>query len=281
MSAADNAFDLGSAFTLLAHARPESGPAGQRFGKGTGASLEFQEFRDYQAGDDLRHVDWRAYARTETLTTRLYREEIAATVELLLDGSQSMDLTEAKGITSRGLAAFLAGSASAESVFKATMLSDPPLPLPLDALRQANAEHLPFTGTTPLIEAPLAGLLKAGSVRVVISDFLFPHDARSLVQKLAARCSTFIVLQVLDPAEWKPTARGSLRLNDVESGKWRDISFDDRAAEGYQRRLKRLCESLQAEVRRAGGAYLRVLAREDLIDVVYEDLIPTGMVEPR
>ena len=281
MSAADNAFELGSAFTLLAHARPESGPAGQRFGKGTGSSLEFQEFRDYQAGDDLRHVDWRAYARTETLTTRLYREEIAATVELLLDGSKSMDLTAAKGATARGLAAFVAGAASGDSVFQATMAADPPLPLPLDALRQANAEHLPFVGTTPLMEVPLSGMLKSGTVRIVISDFLFPHDARSLVQKLAARCSTFVVLQVLEPSEWQPTARGSLRLNDVENGEWRDISFDDRAAEQYQRRLKRLCESLQAEVRRAGGTYLRVLAREDIVDVVYEDLIPTGMVEPR
>lgn len=281
MSAADNAFELGSAFTLLAHARPESGPAGQRFGKSTGSSLEFQEFRDYQAGDDLRHVDWRAYARTETLTTRLYREEVAATVELLIDGSKSMELTPAKASTVRGLAAFLAGAASGESLFKATMIAEQPMPLPLDALRHADAENLPFNGASPLIDTQLSGLLKAGTVRVVVSDFLFPHDARSLVQKLGARCSTFVVLQVLDPNEWQPSARGSLRLNDVESNEWRDISFDDRAAEGYMRRLKRLCDSLQAEVRRAGGAYLRVLAREDIVDVVYEDLIPTGMVEPR
>ncbi len=281
MSAADNAFELGSAFTLLAHARPESGPAGQRFGKSTGSSLEFQEFRDYQAGDDLRHVDWRAYARTETLTTRLYREEVAATMELLLDGSKSMDLTSAKGMTSRGLAAFIAGAASGESLFKATLLGDQPLPLPIDALRQADAEHLPFDASSPLIQTPLTGLLKAGSVRVVISDFLFPHDARTLVQKLAARCSTFIVIQVLDPSEWKPDARGSLRLNEIETGEWRDISFDDRACEQYRRRLRRLCDSLQSEARRSGGAYLRVLAREDIVDVVYEDLIPTGMVEPR
>lgn len=281
MSAADNPFELGSAFTLLAHARPEAGPAGQRFGKGTGSSLEFQEFRDYQAGDDLRHVDWRAYARTETLTTRLYREEVAATIELILDGSKSMALTSAKANTSRGLASFLAGAASGDSLFKALLASDPPVPLPLDALRNASADHLPLISTSPLDQLPLGGLLRAGSVRVLISDFLYPHDARSLVQKLAARCSTFIVLQVLDADEWQPPQRGSLRLNDVENGAWRDIAFDDRAAELYQKRLRRLCDTLQAEVRRGGGAYVRLIAREDIVDVVYEDLIPTGLVEPR
>ena len=280
MAAADS-FTLGCAFSLLAHARPESGPAGQRFGKGTGSSLEFQEFRDYQAGDDLRHVDWRAYARTETLTTRLYREEIAATVELILDGSSSMDLTTAKGLTSRGLMAFLAGACSGDSMLRSILASNPPAPLPTDALRKAWEKQLPFECSIPLTHLPLAGFLKAGTVRIIISDFLFPHDARSLLQKLGARASTLIVLQVLDPEEWQPTHRGSLRLHDVESGTLRDLAVDDHVTNQYQERLTRLCNSLQAEVRRAGGAYIRVLAKEELEDVVYEDLIPTGLVEPR
>ena len=48
---------LGKIWRLAKPTRPASGPAGNQLGKGTGASLEFQDYREYQAGDDLRHVD--------------------------------------------------------------------------------------------------------------------------------------------------------------------------------------------------------------------------------
>src|SRR5687768_10051569 len=87
---------------------PLRGRAGERLGAGTGASLEFQDYRTYEPGDDLRHVDWAAYARSELLTVRLYREEVAPRIDLAIDVSRSMAITEAKQRAFSELSALLA-----------------------------------------------------------------------------------------------------------------------------------------------------------------------------
>ena len=74
-------------YRLVVPSTALSGGAGDRMGRGTGASLEFTDFRDYVAGDDLRHVDWRAYARTDGLKVRLFRDEVAPHLDLVLDVS--------------------------------------------------------------------------------------------------------------------------------------------------------------------------------------------------
>jgi len=55
-----------------------------------GFSVEFSEYRDYQPGDDLRHLDWRLYARSDRLCIREYEEETNVRAYLALDASGSM-----------------------------------------------------------------------------------------------------------------------------------------------------------------------------------------------
>ena len=55
-----------------------------------GFSLEFSEHRDYVQGDDPRHIDWRAYCRSERLYVRQYEEETNLRAHILLDASASM-----------------------------------------------------------------------------------------------------------------------------------------------------------------------------------------------
>ena len=85
-----------AAFRLAMPRTPIGGRVGERLGAGTGSSLEFQDYRPYAPGDDLRHVDWAAYARSELLAVRLYREEVAPRIDLVLDVSRSMAVTEQK-----------------------------------------------------------------------------------------------------------------------------------------------------------------------------------------
>lgn len=280
MSNSDS-FAYGNAFSLLAAARPQSGPAGQRFGKGSGSSLEFQEFRDYQIGDDLRHVDWRVFARTKTLTTRLYREEISATVELVVDGSRSMAVSEAKASMTRTVAAFLAGAAQGESMLRAVLAADPPTPLAIETLRDGQAKHFPFKGAAHLGQLPLKSFLRPGTVRILISDFLFPFQASELMKRLGAQASTLLVLQILAPEEWNPTNLGALRFTDVESQQTRDLTIDAHGIGRYRQRLQRLCDDLQAETKRAGGHYHRILAGASIQETVLQQLMPAGLVEPR
>jgi len=71
---------------------------GELSGKRTGSSIEYQDRKDYVPGDDVRHIDWRAYARNDKLTIKLYREEICPTVDIIVDTSLSMAVTDAKAI---------------------------------------------------------------------------------------------------------------------------------------------------------------------------------------
>ena len=59
-----------------------------------GQSVEFADYRNYAAGDDLRQLDWNVYARLERLFIKLFVEEEDVTVHVLVDASRSMDFGE-------------------------------------------------------------------------------------------------------------------------------------------------------------------------------------------
>src|SRR5580692_9332876 len=84
-----------AAAARFALAAPRSGPmnrTGSVMGSRAGSSLEFRDYRNYEPGDDLRHIDWNAYARTDQLNVKLFREEVTPHLDLLIDGSKSMAL---------------------------------------------------------------------------------------------------------------------------------------------------------------------------------------------
>ena len=58
-----------------------------------GFSQEFAEYRAYTPGDDLRHVDWNLFARTERCYLKRYRGETNSQLTILLDASNSMEYT--------------------------------------------------------------------------------------------------------------------------------------------------------------------------------------------
>jgi len=56
-----------------------------------GFSVEFVQHREYTPGDDIRHIDWKSYGRSERYTIKQYEQETNFTAHLLLDGSKSME----------------------------------------------------------------------------------------------------------------------------------------------------------------------------------------------
>src|SRR6201997_1605339 len=75
-----------------------------------GFSQEFAEYRAYTPGDDLRHVDWNLYARTERAYLKRYRGETNSQVTILLDASNSMQFRGGKGPSKMDYARFIAAS---------------------------------------------------------------------------------------------------------------------------------------------------------------------------
>ncbi|MEA3247576.1 MAG: DUF58 domain-containing protein, partial [Gemmatimonadota bacterium] len=64
---------------------------GERRSAKRGSSVEFADYRAYTPGDDLRYLDWNAYARLQRLFLKLFLEEEDLHIYALVDSSQSMD----------------------------------------------------------------------------------------------------------------------------------------------------------------------------------------------
>jgi len=245
------------------------GRSGSRRGLGVGSSLEFLDFRDYVPGDDLRHVDWRGYARTNELRIRLHQEEVAPHVDVLLDTSASMASTPAKERAVRALVVALQRWSSREGA-RARVLA-----LGGDV---AAVESLAFTGDAA-VPAPPFVPLRPNGVRVLVADGLWNGDPAPLLRRVMAGSSQFAFVQVLDPAEIDPPAVGAVTLVDVETGERLEAQLDAGAIAAYRERLQRLCDGLRAAVVADGALHVRVTA-DALPTMCARDLLPAGLVEP-
>ena len=261
---------------------PIRGTTGDLLGRGSGSSLEFQEYREYLPGDDVRHLDWAAYARSDALMVRLYREEVSPITEILVDMSRSMEIGgEAKPLITRQLAALFALlSAQCGGRPSLKFLNDR-RPLISGSLEQLEAlPSQPFDGNSNLSEIITDGQLKLKrqSIRVVISDFLFPHDPAPLIRQLAAEASGLWLIQVLTDWEASPTPLGGRRLLDVERGTETDLVIDQVAIESYQQRLKHLQSGLVQNSRRVQGTFVPIIAEHGLMSVCHTELARAGIL---
>jgi uncharacterized protein (DUF58 family) len=260
---------------------PAAGRSGELLGRGTGSSLEFQEYREYVPGDDIRHLDWGAYARSDTLMVRLFREEISPRTEILLDASLSMTAGgEMKPRLARQLAAvfaLLSGRLGGRPSI-VPLEDGPPVPLGLDGL--ARLRTMPFGGRTTLADLlndhrlPL----KRQAVRIVLSDFLFPHDPASLVRRLATDASALWLIQVLSSWEASPTPHGGRRLIDIETADETDLVVDRSAVESYLARLSALQQELLRNCRRAHATFVSLVADRGLPALCRDDLCASGLL---
>ena len=263
-------------YRLGAPARPLAGRAGDRIGRGTGASLEFMDFRDYVPGDDLRHVDWRSYARTEQYKVRLFREEVSPAAEVIADLSPSMAVTEAKERALRDLI-----EAFAHWIARG---GGHPRRLAAGGVRFEDGERVPIGGDAASPVAAATSLLpleplRPRSVRVLVSDFLVEHDSGPDLRRLASGAAELVVVQLLDPWELQPALEGPTALLDCEDGGRLDVDAAPAVLASYRLRLGRLCASVEGAARAAGARFARVTVAPP--ERMFSDhLLPQGLVEP-
>ena len=74
----------------LAHSRSIAGISGLHLSKMRGRGIDFEEFRPYQPGDDIRLIDWRVTARTSRPFTKVFREERERPVIIAVDQTRNM-----------------------------------------------------------------------------------------------------------------------------------------------------------------------------------------------
>jgi uncharacterized protein (DUF58 family) len=268
-------FRLGLAFD------PGKGPAGPRLARALGASLEFQDRRAYAAGDDLRHVDWRALLRTDQLLVRQHREEVLPRLELLVDDSRSMALTPAKAQGTVELAALLACAARGDGFeVRLFRLGEQVERLDLQRFLESGLE-LADAARLQAGVAELGARLVPGSLRLLLSDFLTPHSAAPLVRGLAQRAARLCLVQLLAPEDARPDAAGeALRLVDAESGATLDLARDEPAVARYLERLERLSTELERECVRAGGLFRSLVLDRPVAELARSELAQAGLLVP-
>ena len=120
--------------------------------------------------------------------------------------------------------------------------------------------------------------LKPRSIRIVISDFLFPHDPDTLVKQLASDASTLWIVQVLGAWEADPTPLGGRRLVDNETASEADLLINQASIDEYLERLHRLQRGLVQASRRAEASFVTVQAEAGLEQACRDDLCAAGML---
>jgi uncharacterized protein (DUF58 family) len=249
--------------------------AGDLAGKRTGSSIEYQDRKDYVPGDDPRHVDWRAFARTDRLTVKLYREEISPRVDIVVDTSRSMGSSPEKAGRAAQLAYFfhlLARHAQAMTRVhnlgsRITTVQHP------DELERAEKDRV----ESPLPLLRTAPAMRRGGIKVVISDFLFPLEPRELRGVFRSADSVALV-QLLATFEADPEVGGEWRLQDAETDQFLDIALSRPIVDGYRRRVKILQDELTRQMRMIGGA-LAVVRDRDTWDETMRSMLRSGILE--
>jgi uncharacterized protein (DUF58 family) len=250
-----------------------------------GTGVDVADLREYQFGDDLRHIDWNVTARTDITHVREYVEDREVTAWLLLDASASMDfgpVERRKHLVLTEVAATVAqllsrGGNQVGALFFDTAVREtiPPgqgrnhVLRILARLLAAPRDAAP--GTTDLGAALRAalGILRRRSLLVIVSDFLSAPGWQGLACQLACRHDV-VPIQVVDRREFELPAAGMIYVEDAETG---EVIFVDTDDPGFQRRLRAQADERQAtlvaDLRSAGLDLHTVSTDEDLVRAMF------------
>jgi uncharacterized protein (DUF58 family) len=257
---------LGGRYALQIPQVAASGWTGSRSGRRTGSSIDFQDYREYQPGDDLRFIDWGIYARSDRLTVKLFREEVTPHIDLILDGSRSMNLENtAKARASASLAALLATAAANAQCTQAVWLSGEGFQrLPNDTLAPSAWDRLELNSprTPEQSFEILPPRFRRLGVRVLVSDLLWPGNPLTLLRRLRDGAAALFVIQLLGRDDVNPPEHGNLRAVDCETGEETEIYIDATVAKQYAGNLAQLQQSWDDCSRQCGARMITLVAED-------------------
>ena len=234
-----------------------------------GFSQEFAEYRAYAPGDDLRHVDWNLFARTERCYLKRYRGETNSQLTILLDASNSMSY-RSHAVSKMDYARYTAASLFYLAIHNQR---DPAGLIVFDdevrnyirpSTRQGQLHRLlagleqaePRARTN--FAKPLAHFqefLRRRGMVVVISDFYeSPETIVKTIEPLRFHGSEVVLFHVLDRKEIRPELRGPAILVDLETEQRLEVIPDYVRGE-YRRKMDSHLQQMSERTRAAGLDY--------------------------
>lgn len=256
--------------------------AGGAMGHRAGSSLEFKEYREYQPGDDLRHIDWGVYARSDQLTIKLFREEVSPHVDIVLDRSRSMALAGTdKARSAVALTAFFAAAAANSGYTHAGWLMGEHYERVTGTRgRSVRWEEVDFSFRADPLRVPIRqpAAWRPRGIRVLLSDLLWAGDPMQIVGPLADRAAAVVVIQLLARTDVDPTPLGNLRLIDSETESFRDLYVDAALLRRYRDALTRHQQLWHHACRQVGANFVLLIAEDLLSDWDLTELVATELL---
>lgn len=251
-----------------------------------GRGMDFAEVRNYQAGDEIRHMEWRVTARTGRPHVKLYQEEREKPVVLLVDFSPSMLFgthIALKSVVAARLAALLSWTVieagdriggllfSANNHYEFTPKARESSVLPLlGALSQ-------LTMQTPAQEAkapPLSHILlklyrviKPGSTVILISDFYSLDLSCDQHLRRLRSDNDLLLYHICDPLELAPPTPGCYPISNGHQELLLD-THSKTLREGYAHYCQQRIKAIQTQCNTIQSAYMQITASDDLTQIV-------------
>jgi uncharacterized protein (DUF58 family) len=243
-----------------------------------GFSVEFAEHREYVPGDDIRHVDWKVWSKTDKLYLKQYEQETNLLTYLLLDTSESMAYASGTNVTKLRYAQWIAASLGYlilqqhDSV--GLVIYDDAVRRYLKPAGQPSQlkEILHLLEVTPareksdlgLVYNDLAERFKKRGVVVILSD-LFDDPARIVtgLKHFRHRRHEVIVFHILDPAELDFPFRDTTLFKGLEG--MADMLTDPHALKrAYQDELRSFLGELEKGCRMVDIDYVPLRTDQSL-----------------
>jgi len=276
---------LSEQITLPFHSRSWRGVSGVWQGRNQGSSIDFQDHRAYAPGDDPRHLDWAAYARTNHYMMKLFREEVSPRLDVVLDVSESMRITHEKEMRTLELLALVLGAALNDGINIRTYAANSggrwkflenPAALGLQSLQQFDT-GASRDGRLPLMQIPW----RAGSLRVLISDLLFPQSPDAELASLMRENGRAVVMAPYLLSEAQPDWHGNLELHDCETKEVRQQRVEPFGLVRYAKSYRRHFELWQEAARRHSIPLARISCELALGLALRQQALPAGVFNVR
>lgn len=236
-----------------------------------GYSAEFSQYRHYRPGDDLKHVDWKAFGRTDRLYTRQFRETTNLSALFVVDASRSMNFggkfDVARQVTSilGTLVLDQGDSAGVLAVDDRVRLVPPRSGHHHLRVFLTEVAQLAPTGGASLGEAlrQAATAMKRRGLVIVVSDFYEDGEALPQLRRLARMGHDVVVVHTLAREELSLDVGGAAEFVDLESGQTLMVQPSSVRAD-YRAAVQQWLSGIHDAVTSDGMEYLRLVTGEPL-----------------
>lgn len=263
--------------------------AGSRRSRMLGQSIEFADYRSYTSGDDIRQVDWYAYARLGKWFLKVFLDERELTVSLYIDCSRSMAFGEpSKGRRALEIAAALGYMSlhHLDRVAVTTFDQRVRQVLPPQHGRKniqtllSFLEQVTFTESGDMAQAlgDASSLPRQSGMAIVLTDGWTEGGYERPLSRLQAAKQQLTVMHVTTREERDPAFQGDLRLIDSETERYKDVAMSPAILKRYRETYDSYTREWRDWCFRRGIGYIPVAVEDSLEQVVFQLFRQAGLI---